>query len=198
MFLSITSAIGILTTVLYRSRTGFHKTDTVIKRLMRGSIQTGVFSSIFSLCDLITFLAATDSNLYGMFAFPVGRIYTNVSISVLYTLLTAIDWLWMIDLDGYIAIAVETPRRHGSWLCHTVASKCSWSMVNCSDGSQCWQNPRAMQSGLLALTWVVRRLKPIYVCIISRFELWQKYMVTVMTLKGLQTTTSNIRQADNV
>ena len=65
--------------VLSRSRTGFRKTDTIINRLIRGAIQTGLFASIFALADLFSFVLHGDTNLYAMFAFPIGRIYTNVS-----------------------------------------------------------------------------------------------------------------------
>lgn len=46
---------------------------------MRGAIQTGLFAGIFSIADLATFLTLPETNLYGMFAIPIGRIYTNVS-----------------------------------------------------------------------------------------------------------------------
>lgn len=72
-------SVGVLGTVLWRSKTGFRKTDHVIHRLMRGSIQTGLFAGIFSMGDLITFTRWPDTNMYGMFAIPIGRIYTNVS-----------------------------------------------------------------------------------------------------------------------
>ena len=68
-----------LVTVFYRSRTGFRKTDTVLNRLIRGTIQTGLFASIFSMCNLIAIVILPNTNLYGMFAIPIGRIYTNVS-----------------------------------------------------------------------------------------------------------------------
>lgn len=63
-----------------RSRTGFRKTDTVLNRLIRGAIQTGLLAGIFSMGDLISFVVLPTTNLYGMFAIPIGRIYTNVSL----------------------------------------------------------------------------------------------------------------------
>ncbi len=68
-----------LITVLLRSRTGFRRTDTVINRLIRGAIQTGFFVSLFAMADLFSFLFDQSSNLYAVFAMPIGRIYTNVS-----------------------------------------------------------------------------------------------------------------------
>lgn len=68
----------VLAITLYRSKTGFRRTDTVLNHLIMGAIQTGLFATIFSLGDLISFLRDPLTNLYGMFAFPIGRIYTNV------------------------------------------------------------------------------------------------------------------------
>ena len=70
-----------LVIVFSRSRTGFRKTDTVLNRLIRGAIQTGLFASIFSVANLIAISFLPNTNLYGMFAIPIGRIYTNVSVS---------------------------------------------------------------------------------------------------------------------
>lgn len=72
-----------LTIILARSRTGFRKTDTVLNKLIRGAVQTGLFAGIFSIGDLICFLKVPETNLYGMFAIPIGRIYTNVRFFIL-------------------------------------------------------------------------------------------------------------------
>jgi len=66
--------------VFSRSRTGYRKTDAVLNRLIRGAIQTGLFASTFSLGNLVTFVLFPSTTLYGMFAIPIGRIYTNVSV----------------------------------------------------------------------------------------------------------------------
>lgn len=78
-----TLVTGSLGYILYRSRTGFKKTDSVINRLIRGAVQTGLFAVIFSLGDLITFLKFPTTNLFGMFAVPIGRIYTNTLLDTL-------------------------------------------------------------------------------------------------------------------
>ncbi|KAF9494959.1 hypothetical protein BDN71DRAFT_1507106 [Pleurotus eryngii] len=69
--------------ILSQAKTKFRATDTVINRLMRGAIQTGVFATIFSLGDLAAFLALPHTNIYGMFAIPLGRIYTNTLMDTL-------------------------------------------------------------------------------------------------------------------
>ncbi|KAH8094483.1 hypothetical protein BXZ70DRAFT_1034476 [Cristinia sonorae] len=78
MFITVT-----LSLTLWRSRTGFRRTDTVLNRLIRGAIQTGLFAGIFSMGDLATFLKYPDTNFYGMFAIPIGRIYTNTLLDTL-------------------------------------------------------------------------------------------------------------------
>lgn len=74
---------GVLSFVLARSRTGFRRTDTIINRLIRGAVQTGLFASIFALADLFSFVLHRDTNLYAMFAYPIGRIYTNTLLDTL-------------------------------------------------------------------------------------------------------------------
>ncbi|EIW79450.1 hypothetical protein CONPUDRAFT_144745 [Coniophora puteana RWD-64-598 SS2] len=74
-----------LITILGRSRTTFRRTTGVVNQIMRGAIQTGLFASVFSLGDLIPFLVAPNTNLYGMFAMPIGRIYTNTLLDTLLT-----------------------------------------------------------------------------------------------------------------
>ncbi|KAH0832958.1 hypothetical protein J3R83DRAFT_11934 [Lanmaoa asiatica] len=103
--------------IFSRSRTGFRKTDTILNRLTRGAIQTGLFAGIFSMGDLITFIVLPNTNLYGMFAIPIGRIYTNTLLDTLLTrrllkaeiagtsdvngtvsCLATVTWLSLIDL----------------------------------------------------------------------------------------------------
>lgn len=74
------SLTGVLSFVLLRSKTGFGKTDSIINRMIRGAVQTGLFASIFALGDLFSFVLHQDTLLYAMFAYPIGRIYTNVSL----------------------------------------------------------------------------------------------------------------------
>ena len=54
--------------------------DSILNRFIRDAIQTGLFASTFSLGNLITFVLLPNTTLYGMFAIPIGRIYTNVSV----------------------------------------------------------------------------------------------------------------------
>ncbi|KAJ6595573.1 hypothetical protein DFH09DRAFT_1410161 [Mycena vulgaris] len=72
-----------LIAALSRWRTGFRKTNTVINRLIRGAVETGTFASAFALTDLFSFVFFRKTNLYAMFAFPIGRIYTNTLLHTL-------------------------------------------------------------------------------------------------------------------
>ncbi|KAL4066318.1 hypothetical protein V8B97DRAFT_2025476 [Scleroderma yunnanense] len=69
--------------ILLRSKTGYRKTDTVLNRIIHGAVRTGLFAGIFSMGDLISFLALPTTNFYGMFAIPIGRIYTNTLLDTL-------------------------------------------------------------------------------------------------------------------
>ncbi|KAF8970866.1 hypothetical protein BDZ97DRAFT_1651989 [Flammula alnicola] len=63
---------------LSRSRTGQKRSDNVISRLIRSSIETAAFGSFFCIMDLITFTILQRTNMHVIFAFPMGRIYTWV------------------------------------------------------------------------------------------------------------------------
>ncbi|KAJ7711414.1 hypothetical protein B0H14DRAFT_3020904, partial [Mycena olivaceomarginata] len=52
-------------------------TDIIVNRVIRGAIQTGLFVSIFALGDLFSFIFAPHTSFHSMFAYPIGRIYTN-------------------------------------------------------------------------------------------------------------------------
>ena len=86
----------------------------MINRLIRGAIQTGVFASIFSLGGLIGFLASPNTNLYGMFAIPIGRVYTAVSnVSLVQGIEAHTKGL---DADGYTTLPREIEGHYvQSW-----------------------------------------------------------------------------------
>lgn len=107
--------------VLWKSKTGFRNTDNVIHKLIRGAVQTGIFATIFAAGDLISFgkswkwlfksrkvrksicasVTNPETNIYGMFAIPLGRIYTNVSPSLSFRLIFSefqVDRPWCTPL----------------------------------------------------------------------------------------------------
>ncbi|KAF9446421.1 hypothetical protein P691DRAFT_794469 [Macrolepiota fuliginosa MF-IS2] len=70
---------------LNKSRTGSEKSDNVITRVIRSSIETAAFGAFFCIMDLVTFTAFPSNNFHVIFAFPMGRIYTWVSLLTLNT-----------------------------------------------------------------------------------------------------------------
>jgi len=78
-----TSIAGVMAYALWSSKTGYRKTDSVIHSLIRCAIQTGIFSTIFAAGDLICFATSPNTQFYGMFAIPLGRIYTNTLMHTL-------------------------------------------------------------------------------------------------------------------
>ncbi|KAF5313269.1 hypothetical protein D9619_002579 [Psilocybe cf. subviscida] len=108
-----------------RSKTGFRKTDSVINRLIRGSIQTGLFVSIFALGDLFTFTLHGNTNLYAMFAYPIGRIYTN-------TLLDTLNSRIALKTIAYTETEEKSGAAPGDFRMHTQSQ--TYAENNKSDG----------------------------------------------------------------
>ncbi|KAI0700382.1 hypothetical protein C8T65DRAFT_831590 [Cerioporus squamosus] len=73
----------LLYTHLWKSRTGFRSTDTVVGRLMRSSIETTALSALFCILYLTTFTVLPKTTFSVMFAMPLGRIYTGTLLSTL-------------------------------------------------------------------------------------------------------------------
>ncbi|KAJ7512905.1 hypothetical protein B0H11DRAFT_1947928 [Mycena galericulata] len=48
-------------------------------------METGTFASAFALADLFSFVFFRNTNLDYMFAFPIGRIYTNVCMPLMFS-----------------------------------------------------------------------------------------------------------------
>ncbi|CAO1637479.1 unnamed protein product [Parajaminaea phylloscopi] len=67
---------------LQKSRTGFTATDDVITRLIRGTIQTGMATTVFAVTDLILFCASTTT-LHLVFNLPLAKLYVNSLLSTL-------------------------------------------------------------------------------------------------------------------
>ncbi|KAF9526426.1 hypothetical protein CPB83DRAFT_837351 [Crepidotus variabilis] len=98
----------VLTYMLARSKTGFRKTDSIINRMIRGAVQTGLFASIFALGDLFSFVLHQDTLLYAMFAYPIGRIYTNTLLDTLNSRKKLMEKADEIDDDDDSDLQVES------------------------------------------------------------------------------------------
>ncbi|KAJ7512897.1 hypothetical protein B0H11DRAFT_1947892 [Mycena galericulata] len=68
----------VLIYALSRSKTDFRRTDKIINSLIRNAIQSGLLVTIVSLGDLFLFAFFSSTNLYSLFVYPLGRIYTSV------------------------------------------------------------------------------------------------------------------------
>ncbi|RXW17156.1 hypothetical protein EST38_g8698 [Candolleomyces aberdarensis] len=72
-----------LCTILHRSRTGFHRSDTMINKLILFSVNTGFLTSLCAVGSLITIVVAGHTFLYIAFFFCIGRLYTNSLLATL-------------------------------------------------------------------------------------------------------------------
>ncbi|KAF9552857.1 hypothetical protein CPC08DRAFT_714242 [Agrocybe pediades] len=68
---------------LLQSRTGQKRSDNVIQRIIRSSIETAALGAFFCMMDLVTFTTLQNTNFHVIFAFPMGRIYTNTLLMTL-------------------------------------------------------------------------------------------------------------------
>ncbi|KAG8691560.1 hypothetical protein FRC11_001239 [Ceratobasidium sp. 423] len=63
-------------------RTGFSKTDDIITRLVRLTVQTGLVTTLWAITDLILYLGWSH-NLHLFFQLPLCKLYTNSLMSTL-------------------------------------------------------------------------------------------------------------------
>ncbi|KAH8825032.1 hypothetical protein DL96DRAFT_1817633 [Flagelloscypha sp. PMI_526] len=73
----------VLSRAFWRSKTGLTRTNTILNRCIRTSIQSGLFTSVIAVADVLIFAFWPVSYLYAILGWPIGRIYSN---SLLYTL----------------------------------------------------------------------------------------------------------------
>ncbi|KAG9076807.1 hypothetical protein FS749_011364 [Ceratobasidium sp. UAMH 11750] len=72
--------VYMLSTALMSQRTGFGRTDALINKLLRYTINTGLLTSLVAIVDVVTF--CTMNNLIHLgFNFMLGKLYTNVRLS---------------------------------------------------------------------------------------------------------------------
>ncbi|KAI0801433.1 hypothetical protein C8Q74DRAFT_491612 [Fomes fomentarius] len=74
---------AILCTILHTSRTGFHRSNLLINRLIVFSVNTGLLTSICACMSLITILALPNTFVYITFFFLIGRLYSNSLMATL-------------------------------------------------------------------------------------------------------------------
>lgn len=72
----------ILSWYLHTHRTGFSRTDDVITRLVRLTVQTGLITTVWATVDLFIYLGM-DNNMHLLFQLPLCKLYTNTLMSTL-------------------------------------------------------------------------------------------------------------------
>ncbi|KAJ6553334.1 hypothetical protein B0H19DRAFT_1296024, partial [Mycena capillaripes] len=74
---------SILCGILLRSRTGFRRSDTMIKKLILFLVNTTLLTSLFAIASLISITAAPATFIYILFFFCMGRLYSNSLLAIL-------------------------------------------------------------------------------------------------------------------
>ncbi|KAG7096183.1 hypothetical protein E1B28_003633 [Marasmius oreades] len=68
---------------LAQRKTGFKRTDDMINRVLRLTVQTGLITAVFALLDVICFLALPRSTINFIWDFALSKLYTNALLSTL-------------------------------------------------------------------------------------------------------------------
>ncbi|KAF7317871.1 hypothetical protein MKEN_00875000 [Mycena kentingensis (nom. inval.)] len=69
--------------LLHSSRTGFHRSDTMIRKLMVWAVNTGLVTSLCAIASLISITVAGNTFIYILFFFCMGRLYCNSLLATL-------------------------------------------------------------------------------------------------------------------
>ncbi|KAJ6478518.1 hypothetical protein C8R47DRAFT_634464 [Mycena vitilis] len=72
-----------LCALLHRSRTGFHRSDTMIRKLTIFAINTGLVTSLCAIASLVSIVVSPHSFIYILFFFCMGRLYCNSLLATL-------------------------------------------------------------------------------------------------------------------
>ncbi|KAL4259964.1 DUF6534 domain-containing protein [Pleurotus pulmonarius] len=68
---------------LYKRKTGFKDTDSVIERVIRFTIQTGMITAVFAILDVVFFLVFPHTTLNFIWDLALGKLYSNVLMSTM-------------------------------------------------------------------------------------------------------------------
>jgi len=81
------SADVLITATLYftlsRRKTGFRSTDVMINRILRLTLQTGMWTLVFAMAEVILFLVYGKTTANFAIDFPLSKLYTNALLSTL-------------------------------------------------------------------------------------------------------------------
>ncbi|KAF8339483.1 hypothetical protein F5887DRAFT_980223 [Amanita rubescens] len=73
----------VLCTLLHKCRTGYHRSDTVINKLILFTVNTGLLTSLCALASLTSIVVGGDNFVYIAFFFCLGRLYSNSLLATL-------------------------------------------------------------------------------------------------------------------
>ncbi|KAK7041649.1 hypothetical protein VNI00_009256 [Paramarasmius palmivorus] len=74
---------AVLCFLLQGSRTGFQRSDTIIRKLIMYAVNTGLLTSLCAVASLISITAAPNTFIYITFFFCIGRLYANSLLATL-------------------------------------------------------------------------------------------------------------------
>ncbi|KAJ7162712.1 hypothetical protein C8R43DRAFT_1062998 [Mycena crocata] len=72
-----------LAITLRKKKTGFAVTDTVVDKIIRMTVQTGMLTALFSILDVVCFLTLTGVTVNFIWNIPLSKLYSNCLMSTL-------------------------------------------------------------------------------------------------------------------
>jgi hypothetical protein len=74
---------GALVWHLQTHRTGFSRSEDLIQKITRMTIQTGALTGLMAIADLVALVASPHTNIHFAFNMPLSKLYTNSLLSTL-------------------------------------------------------------------------------------------------------------------
>ncbi|KAF7352020.1 hypothetical protein MVEN_01164300 [Mycena venus] len=72
-----------LALALRSKKTGFAPTDTVVDKIIRMTVQTGIVTALFSILDVVCFLTLKGETVNFIWNIPLSKLYSNCLMSTL-------------------------------------------------------------------------------------------------------------------
>ncbi|KAJ7084672.1 hypothetical protein C8R44DRAFT_894116 [Mycena epipterygia] len=72
-----------LAIALRQKKTGFEATDTVLDKIIRTTVQTGMLTALFSILDVTCFLILPGETVNFIWSIPLSKLYSNCLMSTL-------------------------------------------------------------------------------------------------------------------
>ncbi|KAK1233527.1 hypothetical protein PQX77_003338 [Marasmius sp. AFHP31] len=114
-FLTSCVADVLITVSLVRSlsqrKTGFTATDSVIDKIIRTTVQTGMITAVCAIGDVVFFMTLEHSALNFIWDLILVKLYANCLLSTLNSRTTRRE-----DSSGYFASSSSRDRRSNNWI----------------------------------------------------------------------------------